>query len=66
MIFIQNKFKRREWSTEGTSESLIGQLLTYLLGAQLLRIKATRRSQQNATPVLGLYMENLQVIIVQI
>jgi hypothetical protein len=43
-------------------DSQIGQLLLYLLGAQLQRLQVIRKTKKLATPILGLYMENLEVV----
>ena len=43
-------------------DSQIGQLLLYLLGAQLRRLQVIRKTKKLVTPILGLYMENLEVV----
>jgi hypothetical protein len=43
-------------------DSQIGQLLLYLLGAQLQRLQVIRKPKKLVTPILGLYMENLEVV----
>jgi hypothetical protein len=43
-------------------DSQIGQLLLYLLGDQLQQLQVTRKTKKLATPILGLYMENLEVV----
>ena len=67
-LIIQNKLMRNEWRTRGTASerknSQIGQLFMYLLGAQLKRLKVSRRLKHESTPMLGLYMENFEVYII--
>ena len=39
----------------------LGQLLTYLLGAQIGHLQKIRKRNEIVTPVLGLYMNGLEV-----
>lgn len=60
------KTAERSWHETEKRESKLGQLLMYLLGGHLQRLRAIRHiPRSRPTPVLGLYLENMKVLQAQ-
>ena len=65
-LFQQHKKREGSWreaDRKGKGESKVGQLLMYLLGGHLHRLRAIRHTPKiHPTPVLGRYLEDMKVI----